>query len=88
MDSFRTDSEAKRRRGLGQCGHGNAYGVLAHVMLAEDADARTCLGRVGGKIWNRKGLVKTPLRKRARSDKESCRWVETGDQVQQGDRDA
>jgi hypothetical protein len=25
---------AKRRRGLGQCGHGNAYGLLVHAMLA------------------------------------------------------
>jgi len=33
--SFSTTAE--RRRGLGQCGHGNSYGVLAHVMLAVDA---------------------------------------------------
>jgi hypothetical protein len=72
-----------RRRGLGQCGHGNSYGVLAHAMLAVDADTRACLGLVGGKVWNRPGLVKTPLRKRALSDKESRRWVETGEQAQQ-----
>jgi hypothetical protein len=27
-------TKAHRRRGLGQCGHGNAYGVLVHAMLA------------------------------------------------------
>ena len=37
--SDRTVSIATRdgqRRGLGQCGHGNAHGVLAHTMLAAD----------------------------------------------------
>jgi hypothetical protein len=33
-----------QRRGLGTCGHGNAKGVLAHVMLAVDADSGACLG--------------------------------------------
>lgn len=75
-------TKARRRRGLGQCGHGNAYGVLVHAMMAVDADSLACLGLVGGKVWNRKGRVKAPLRKRALSDRESRRWVETGEQAQ------
>lgn len=75
-------TKARRRRGLGQCGHGNAYGVLVHAMLAVDADSHACLGLLGGKVWNRTGQVKTPLRKRTLSDRESRRWVETGEQAQ------
>lgn len=44
-------TKPKRRRGLGQCGHGNAYGLLAHVMMAVDADSTACLGLVTGQIW-------------------------------------
>jgi len=72
-------TRAERRRGLGQCGHGNAYGVLAHVMLAADADTGACLGLVGGKVWNREAPVKLPLRERALADRESRRWVETAE---------
>jgi hypothetical protein len=67
----------KRRRGLGQCGHGNAYGLLAHVMMAVDADSGACLGLVSGQIWNRKKRQTTPLRCRALTERESQRWVET-----------
>ena len=37
----------RRRRGLGQWGHGNADGVLAHAMLAVDAVSDACLGLLG-----------------------------------------
>jgi len=74
-------TKAHRRRGLGQCGHGNAYGVLVHAMLAVDADSGACLGLVGGKVWNRDEPVTTPLRGRALADKESRRWVETAEQA-------
>jgi hypothetical protein len=70
-------TKPKRRRGLGQCGHGNAYGLLAHVMMAVDADSTACLGLVTGQIWNRKTVQKTPLRCRALEQRESERWVET-----------
>src|SRR3954454_22013322 len=70
-------TKPKRRRGLGQCGHGNAYGLLAHVMMAVDADSTACLGLVTGQIWNRKKLQTTPLRCRALVERESNRWVET-----------
>jgi hypothetical protein len=73
---------AKRRRGLGQCGHGNAYGLLVHAMLAVDAETHACLGLVGGKVWNRPERVRTPLRERALPDKESRRWVETAEQAE------
>lgn len=67
----------KRRRGLGQCGHGNAHGLLAHTMLAVDADSGACLGLVTGQIWTRKTVQTTPLRKRALAARESRRWVDT-----------
>jgi hypothetical protein len=75
-------TKARRRRGLGRCGHGNAYGLLAHTMLAVDADSHACLGLVGGTIWNRKKTVTTPLRKREPADRESRRWVETAEAAQ------
>jgi len=67
----------ERRRGLGQCGHGNAYGLLAHTMMALDADSGACLGLVTGQIWNRETRQTTPLRKRALAARESRRWVNT-----------
>jgi hypothetical protein len=67
------------RRGLGTCGHGNARGVLAHVMLAVDADSGACLGLVGGTIWNREKPVTSPLRERLLAQRESRRWVETAE---------
>jgi hypothetical protein len=76
-------TKVRRRRGLGQCGHGNAYGLLAHTMIAVDAGSHACLGLVGGTIWNRKQRVKTPLRRRALSERESRRWVETAEQAQE-----
>ena len=77
--SFSTTAE--RRRGLGQCGHGNSYGVLAHVMLAVDAGSGACLGLVGGEIWNRDTKVTTPLRNRGLADRESRRWLDTAEQA-------
>jgi len=69
-----------RRRGLGKVAKGNAHGVLLHAMMAVDADSGSCLGLVGGKVWTRKGDVKTPHGKRALANKESARWVNTADQ--------
>jgi hypothetical protein len=69
-------TKPRRRRGLGQCGHGNAYGLLAHTMMAVDADSGACLGLVTGRIWNRKTVQRTPLRCRALEQRESNRWVE------------
>src|ERR1700732_1356431 len=39
---------AKRRRGLGEIGHGNGRGVLLHPMLAADAESGSCLGVLRG----------------------------------------
>jgi hypothetical protein len=58
-------TQPKRRRGLGKCGHGNAHGLLAHTMMAVDADTTACLGLITGQIWNRKTVQTTPLRRRA-----------------------
>ena len=65
------------RRGLGEVGKGNARGVLAHVMVAVDADSGACLGLVTGSIYNRTGRVQVSHAKRELKDKESKRWGET-----------
>jgi Transposase DDE domain len=67
----------QHRRGLGDVGKGNARGVLAHVMVAVDADNGACLGLLAGAVYNRKSRVSTPHAKRALKDKESKRWGET-----------
>ncbi|MFL5252731.1 MAG: hypothetical protein ACJ8AI_07535 [Rhodopila sp.] len=57
--SFATGGAAKSarggaaRRGLGPLNQGNAHGLLAHVMLAVDADSGACLGLLGGTVWSR-----------------------------------
>jgi hypothetical protein len=69
-----------RRRGLGKVAKGNARGVLLHAMMAVDADSGICLGLAGGKVWTRKGTVKTPHDQRGLANKESARWVTTATQ--------
>src|ERR1700727_1660382 len=46
---------SKRRRGLGEIGHGNGRGVLLLPMLAVDAENGSCLGLLSGQVWTRKG---------------------------------
>ncbi|MCP3374937.1 IS4 family transposase [Bradyrhizobium cajani] len=72
---FNTTSQ--RRRGLGEIGKGNNYGVLLHPLLAVDADDGTCLGLLSGQIWTRKGRRATSHDDRELSDKESQRWIST-----------
>jgi len=72
---------AQRRRGLGPVKKGNAYGVVAHVMIAVDADSRACLGLVGGTVQTRDGVVTEHHRDRPLSERESRRWVETAEQA-------
>jgi Transposase DDE domain len=82
---FATGDEARsankrgrtRRRGLGPLNQGSAYGLLAPVMLAVDADSGACLGLVGGEVWNRPGFVSTPEWRRPVAERESRGWVET-----------
>jgi hypothetical protein len=75
---------AERRRGLGRVKKGNAYGVLAHVMIAVDADSHACLGLVGGDVRTRDGVVTEPHRDRPLSERESRRWIETAGAGQAG----
>ena len=63
-----------------EVGKGNARGVLLHAMMAVDADSGACLGLTGGKVWTRRGKVKTPHDQRELADKESARWVTTAEQ--------
>jgi hypothetical protein len=46
--NFTTTS--KRRRGLGEIGHGNGRGILLHPMLAVDAESGSCLGLLSGQV--------------------------------------
>jgi hypothetical protein len=71
------------RRGLGEVGKGNSHGALLHAMLAVDADSGQCLGLVGGAIWTRPGRVTVPHARRALDDKESRRWLATGERASQ-----
>lgn len=66
---------AADRRGLGRVGKGNAYGVLAHVMLACDAETGHGLGLVDGWVWTRPDGVKAAHHTRDLEDKESRRWL-------------
>jgi hypothetical protein len=68
---------AKRRRGLGEIGHGNGHGVLLHPMLAVDAENGSCLGLLSGQVWTRKGRRTVSHDLRDLSDKESQRWIAT-----------
>jgi hypothetical protein len=67
----------KRRRGLGEIGHGNGRGVLLHPMLAVDAENGSCLGLLSGQVWTRKGRRTVSHDLRDLSDKESQRWIAT-----------
>src|ERR1700728_1591813 len=73
--NFTTTS--KRRRGLGEIGHGNGRGVLLHPMLAVDAENGSCLGLLSGQVWTRKGRRTVSHDLRDLSDKESQRWIAT-----------
>ena len=73
--NFRTSPED--RRGLGEIGKGNSYGVLLHAMLAVDAQSGDSLGLVAGDIWTRQGRQVIAHDKRAESERESRRWLST-----------
>jgi len=79
--NFRTTAE--RRRGLGEIGKGVGRGVLLHAMLAVDAGNGSCLGLVAGRIWTRKGRVAIPHDQRPLAERESERWVCTGETAKQ-----
>jgi hypothetical protein len=69
---------AAHRRGLGEIGKGSGRGVLLHAMVAMDAETGGLLGLVSGRIWTREGRQEVSHAKRALSDKESERWLSTG----------
>jgi hypothetical protein len=69
------NTSPQRRRGLGEIGKGNNYGVLLHPLLAVDADDGTCLGLLSGQVWTREGRRTTSHDERELSDKESQRWI-------------
>lgn len=73
--NFRTSPED--RRGLGEIGKGNGYGLLLHAMLAVDAQSADSLGLVTGEIWTRQGRKTKPHDQRAPDDRESRRWLST-----------
>lgn len=74
-------TRAERRRGLGPVGHGNIHGVLAHTMIAVDAETRACFGLVDGEIWNRNGTVTESHKDRPLPERESRRWLDTAERA-------
>lgn len=74
---------AQRRRGLGPVKKGNTYGLVAHAMIAVDADSRACLGLVGGDVQTRDGVVTEHHRDRPLSERESRRWLETAERAKE-----
>jgi len=72
---------AQRRRGLGPVKKGNTYGVVAHAMIAVDAESHACLGLVGGDVRTRDGLVTEHHRDRPLSARESRRWTDTAERA-------
>ena len=72
---------AQRRRGLGPVKKGNTYGVVAHAMIAVDAESHACLGLVGGDVQTRDGVVTQHHRDRPLSERESRRWIETAERA-------
>jgi len=66
---------------LGPVKKGNTYGVVAHVMIAVDADSHACLGLVGGDVRTRDGVVTEHRRDRPLSERESRRWIETAERA-------
>jgi len=72
---------AQRRRGLGPVKKGNTYGIVAHAMIAVDADSHACLGLVGGDVKTRDGVVTEHHRDRPLSERESRRWIETAERA-------
>jgi hypothetical protein len=74
-------TSAERRRGLGPVKKGNAYGVVAHVMIAVDTETHACLGLVGGDVHSRDGVVTEHHRDRPLSERESRRWIETAERA-------
>jgi hypothetical protein len=72
---------AQRRRGLGPVKKGNTYGVVAHAMIAVDAESHACLGLVGGDVRTRDGVVTEHHRDRPLSERESRRWTETAERA-------
>jgi hypothetical protein len=75
--NFRTTPQ--RRRGLGEIGKGVGRGILVHAMVAVDAANGSCLGLVAGSVYTRKGRIEIPHAKRPLEDKESRRWIDTGE---------
>jgi hypothetical protein len=67
----------QRRRGLGEIGKGNNFGVLLHPLLAVDADDGSCLGLLSGQVSTRHGRRTTSHDARELADKESQRWIST-----------
>jgi hypothetical protein len=79
--NFRTT--AADRRGLGKIGKGGGYGLMLHAMAAVDAERKSCLGLVAGRVWTRDGLVQRPHAERLLRDKESGRWLDTATAAKQ-----
>ena len=65
-----------KRRGLGPGGDAKSPAFFIHPVVAVDAQDEAVLGVVDAQIWTRGLEPVSPRQKRARSEKESARWLE------------
>jgi hypothetical protein len=67
-----------RANGYGPIGKGGAVrGLVLHAALALELATSAVIGLVDAQIWNRDKGALAPRRKRATSEKESRRWLDT-----------
>jgi hypothetical protein len=64
---------------LGPGGDGKVPGLFLHPVIALDAADGTALGLAGGRVWTRAAGKVTPRRSRALADRESARWIASGE---------
>jgi IS4 transposase len=72
-------AHAKRVNGLGTVGNGSDLGLFLHPLLAIDATEGYCLGLAHLHYWIRTEKANVNYQKLPIEEKESYRWLETGD---------
>ncbi len=64
---------------LGPGGDGKVPGLFLHPVIALDAADGTALGLAGGRVWTRAPGKVVARRSRALADRESARWIASGE---------
>src|SRR3954447_24487088 len=74
-------AQSGRKQGLGTVGNGTDAGLLAHPVLAVDAQTQECLGLVDAQVWRRTKSKAKNYKQLPIEEKESYRWVKGGSQA-------